>query len=153
MLKVVLRNVLEYDIKTAYEVFKPMHDNLSYSDIDSKVEYLRKPRYPDFKSFKEALDQINIFFIVNENEDKVVGYIILDVLNHGPAYINEIMVEREERKRGYGKKAIQALIEGLKEDKDIEVLRVISATMATDNFYSACNFRYIAGDVYEYRLK
>ena len=100
MLKVVLRNVLEYDIKTAYEIFKPMHDNLSYSDIDSKVEHLRKPRYPDFKSFKEALDQINIFFIVNENEDRVVGYIILDVLNHGPAYINEIMVEREERKRG-----------------------------------------------------
>ena len=152
MLKVDIRNVLDYGIESAYEIFKPMHENLCYSDMDSKWEILREPIFTDFKSFESALEYTNIFFIVlEESEEKIVGYIILDAFNSGAAQIKEIMIKPEERKHGYGRRAVKLLMEILKEDEDIKSLCVVSATMATDNFYSSCGFRYSSGNLYEYR--
>lgn len=90
---------------------------------------------------------------MKETEEKVVGYIILNAFNNGAAYIKEIMIKSEERRHGYGRRAVKELIEGLKEDEDFKLLKVISATMATDDFYSSCGFRYTSGDVYEHRLR
>lgn len=154
MLEVDLRNVLEYDIETAYEIFKPMHENLYYSDIDPDWKNPRTSKISNMKTFDDFLKDGNIFFIVlKENEEKVIGYIMLNVYFSGTAQIEEIMVKAEERRHGYARRAIKALCEGLKEDEEIERVVVISATMATDNFYSSCNFRYTKGDLYEYRLK
>lgn len=151
MLEVDLRNVLEYDIETAYGIFKPMHENLCYSDIDPKLERPRTRKIADFEAFNDFLKENNIFFIVLK--EKIVGYIMLSVFFNGTAQIEEIMVNSEERRHGYARKAIKVLIEGLKEDEEIKRLMVISATMATDNFYSSCGFRYNSGDMYEYRLR
>ncbi len=154
MVEVDIRNVLEYGIESAYEIFKPMHENLCYSDIDASLESPRKPIFPDFDSFKKALEETNIFFIVlKENKEKIVGYIILNAFNDGSAHIKEIMIKSEERRNCYGRRAVKKLIKILEEDEELTCLKVFSATIATDNFYSSCNFRYISGDTYEYRLR
>lgn len=151
MKEIDLRNALEYDIEVAYGIFKPLHENLCYSDLDSRWESLRKPKLSDFEAFNDFLKQDNIFFILLE--EKVIGYIMLKVYFSGTAQIEEIMIIAEERRHGYGRKAIKELIEGLKEDEEINSLVAISATMATDEFYSSCGFRYISGDKYEHRLR
>lgn len=154
MKEVDLRNVLEYDIEVAYGIFKPLHENLCYSEIDSSWEVPSKPIFADFNAFKNSLEETNIFFIVlKEKEERVIGYIILDVFNSGVAQIRQITIKSEERRYGYGRRAVKELIEGLKEDEDLKALTVISATMATDSFYSSCGFRYISGDTYERRLR
>lgn len=154
MLEVELRNVLESDLESAYEIFKQMHEKLCYSDINPDWEIPRKPLISDFDTFKETLDNTNIFFVdLKGDENKTVGYIILNVYTSGSASIQEIMIKPEERRKGYGRRSLKKLIEVLKEDDEIATVKVISATMATDNFYSSCNFRYTSGDLYEYRLR
>lgn len=153
-MNIELRNVLEYDVGKAYGVFKLLHENLSYSELDPAMEMERQPFITSKEAFVETLNDTNIFFIVlKETEEKVIGYIILPVFNNGIAQIKEIAIASEFKQKGYGKKAMKLLIEGLREDETISVIKVFSATIATDNFYSACNFRFTSGDTYEFKLR
>lgn len=154
MINLELRNVLEYGIIPAYEAFKELHENLSYSDTSDFPETPRQPLIKNIKEFDEFLKKSNIFFIVlKEEQERIVGYIILDVFNSsGEAKIQEMMVTKKERRRGIGRVAVKSLIDELKEDDTINCVRIFSATMATDNFWSACNFRYLSGDTYEYKF-
>lgn len=149
-----LRNAIEYDVEEAYKLFKPLHENVCYSELDPTMETKRTPFITSKEAFIETLKDTNIFFIVlKETEEKVIGYIILPVFNSGIAQIKEIMIAPELKQHGYGKKAVKLLIEGLREDETISIIKVFSATIATDNFYSACNFRFTSGDTYEFKLR
>lgn len=152
MVKIDLRNALEYDVTAGYAIFKPNHENLAYSDIDPKLEFPRTPSINTIQEYQKLLESSNLFFIVEETGNEV-GYIILDVTTDGTAKIQEMMVKKEFRGRRYGAKAIKALIQGLSEDEEIKEVTVFSATIATDNFYSSCDFRYVGGDTYKYQLK
>lgn len=154
MPEIELRNALEYGIEEAYKLFKPMHDGLCYSELNQNFEYPRTPFITSIEEFRENLSEDNIFFIVlKENNEKVIGYIMLSVFTSGVAQIREIMITPENRRHNYGRSAVRKLAEGLKEDEEIRKVKVISATIATDNFYSSCNFRWTEGDIYEFRLK
>lgn len=152
MVEVELRNALEYDVIDGYAIFKPDHENLSYLDISTELEVLRTPIIKNIQEYQKLLKNSNLFFIT-ESSGKEIGYIILDVGTDGTAKIQEMMVKKEFRGRGYAKKAIKILLEGLSEDDDIKEVTVFSATIATDCFYSSCGFRYEGGDTYKYQLK
>lgn len=152
MVDIELRNVLEYDAKTGYEIFMQDYIGLCYLDSSSTKQTPRKPEITNFVQYEEFLKQSNIFFIVS-SKDNEIGYIMLDVFNKGVAQIKEIAIRKEFRHKGYGKQAIKTLIRELKDDEDIKKIVVISATIDTDNFYSSCNFRFISGDMYEYVLR
>lgn len=154
MTKLELRNVLEYGgIIPAYEIFKPIHENVVYSDVPNSPQIIRRMAIKNVKEFDEFLKKSNIFFIfLDGNPDNIVGYIILDVFESGEAKIQEIVIKQEFRMQGFGRRAVKTLIEELKKDKTIKYVRIFSATMATDDFWSACNFRYLYGDTYEYAL-
>lgn len=152
MVEVDLRNALEYDALESYAIFKPNHENLCYSDIESEPQIQRTSFITSFEQYQKFLEESNIFFITTSEENEV-GYIILDVTTDGTARIREMMIKPEFRGCGYGKKAVKKLLEGLSEDEEIKVVTVFSATIATDNFYSSCNFRYESGDTYKYQLR
>lgn len=154
MTELELRNVLDYEEHKGYEIFKSMHERFKYSDIDPAYETVRAPIIKSFEEFKENLKQTNICFVVlKEDEEKVVGYIIFDVSKEGYAKIQEIVVKPENRRSGFGRKAIKQLIEILREDEEIAKVKVLSATISSDCFFSSCNFRYISEDTYEYKLR
>lgn len=135
-----------------YLEFMSMHEKVSYSDVDDKEEVFREPHIHSYEEYQAFIAESNIVFIVCE--DEVKGYIIFDVWDEKPitvAKIQEMVIKKEYRRSGYGKRAIKQLFTELSEN-DIDVVRVFSATIATDNFYSSCNFRYKSGDIYEYRL-
>lgn len=106
-MSVELRNVLEYDVEKAYEIFRPLHENVCYSELDPAMETKRTPFITSKEAFVETLKDTNIFFIVlKETEENVIGYIILPVFNNGIAQIKEIMIAPEFKQKGYGKKAM-----------------------------------------------
>ncbi len=141
--------------ESCYNEFKSMHENVCYSEIDSNLETQRPPIIRSFEEYQEFVKQTNIYFIIAENA--IVGYIIMDafydeMVRDNVCKIQEIVIKKEYRKQGYGRKAIKQLISELS-DTEYGIVRVFSATIATDNFYSSCNFRYVHGDTYEYRIK
>lgn len=150
---ILLRNVLENDTETAYQIFKPMHEGLCYLETDSSSEKPRSPKIKSYEEFCEKLEATNIFFVVLEETREIIGYIEFDVFQSGVAQINEIFIIPEQRRHGYGRSAVKELVEGLREDKEIKKIVVISATIATDNFYTSCRFRFTSGDMYELELK
>ena len=152
MVEIDLRSALEYDAEKGYAIFMRDYENLSYADYDSSDENPRTPEITSIEQYQKTLELSNIFFIISSEEGEV-GYIILDVYNSGTAQIKEIAVSKEHRRKRYGRRAIKKLIEGLSEDEEISEVVVISATIATDNFYSSCNFRYTSGDMYVYKLR
>lgn len=152
MVEIDLRNALEYDATAGYAIFRPDYETLCYSDIDTLPEVPRKPQITNFEQYQKFLEESNLFFILADNE-KEVGYIILDVTTSGTAQIKEMLVKKEFRGKGYGRRAVKKLLEELREDEEIKEVVVISATIATDCFYSACNFRYEVGDIYKYQLR
>lgn len=66
------------------------------------------------KSFEEALDNPNAFYVVAEEEGRVTGYcgayLILD-----EADVNQVAVDSSRRNQGIGKKLMEALLERLKQ--------------------------------------
>lgn len=141
--------------ESCYNEFKSMHEDVCYSEIDSSLEVKRKPIIKSFKEYQKCINETNMYFIVAENA--IVGYIIMDAfydekVKENVCKIQEIVIKKEYQKQGYGRKAIKQLITELS-GTEYGIVRVFSATIATDNFYSSCNFRYVYGDTYEYRLK
>jgi ribosomal protein S18 acetylase RimI-like enzyme len=131
-----------------YNVFKEMHENLSYSDSNSKLEVPRAPIIKSFEQYQKTLEQTNIYFIVYFCN--IIGYIIMDAYDD-TCKIQEMCIKPEYRRKGYGRMAIHELISQLKE-KEFKVVQVVSATMGTDDFYTSCRFQWKSGDTYEYRL-
>lgn len=66
------------------------------------------------KSFEEALDNPNAFYVVAEEEGRVAGYcgayLILD-----EADVNQVAVDSSRRNQGIGKKLMEALLERLEQ--------------------------------------
>lgn len=151
MIKVDLRNILEYEAKEGYDLFMKEYKDLCYSDSPPSREIPRTPQINSFEQYQEFLKESNIFFIIS-SEDEEIGYIILDVFNNGIAQIQEIAICEKYRRNGYGRKAIMELSENLKEDEDIKVIKVYSETIATDRFFDICGFYCVSEDIYEYKL-
>lgn len=133
-----------------YQVFKPMHENLSYIDVGSMPSYPRAPTITDYETFIKEIKQNNFFFI--DLNGQPIGYIILDAFNSGISQIREICIIPKYQRHGYGKEAIRQLVEILKADDTISVIKVISATIATDFFYKNCGFHFTTGDTFELQV-
>lgn len=136
-----------------YEQFDGMYQNFRYSEIDGKSI----PRNNAVLSTKDAylhyIDQEgNILFVVEECSGNVVGYFIMAWYEDGGAKINEMHIIESCQRKGYGKKAVKELIKLVKEE-GFKWIELMSYSIATDNFWSACNFRYIGrDDQYEFHI-
>ena len=152
MVEIDLRSAIEYEAENGYAIFMRHYENLCYLAENPSLESRREPAISSFEQYQKILEETNIIFIVS-SEDGEIGYLILDVYTSGTAQIKEIMVQRECRRQGYARRAIKLLLENLREDEEIREVTVISASIPTDNFYSSCNFRFVGGDQYTYRLR
>ena len=142
-----IRNMEKTEID--YKIFKSMYDNLSYIDIVHVSPVLRPSHFSTFEEFSEAISVGNFFFIVLDHIE--IGYIILDAYLSGVCKIKEFYIIPAYQHRGYGHLVMAQFIAELRKDSTLTVLKVISATIATDKFYTKCGFRYTHGDMYEFQ--
>lgn len=133
-----------------YKIFKSMYDNLSYIDIVHVPPVSRFSHFSTFEEFSNAIKTINFLFIVLDHIE--IGYIILDAYFNGVCQMKEIYIIPAYQRRGYGQQIMAQFIADLKKDNTLKVLKVISATIATDKFYTKCGFRFTCGDTYEFQL-
>lgn len=143
-----IRNMEKTEID--YKIFKSMYDNLSYIDIVHVPPFSRPSHFSTFEEFSKAVNTSNFFFIVLDHIE--IGYIILDAYINGVCQIKEIYIIPAYQHRGYGQQVMTQFIADLKKDSTLTVLKVISATIATDKFYTKCGFRFTCGDTYEFHL-
>lgn len=92
------------------------------------------------KSFEEALDNPNAFYVVAEEEGRVAGYcgayLILD-----EADVNQVAVDSSRRNQGIGKKLMEALLERLEQAGASAVtLEVRKSNQAAIALYESLGF-------------
>lgn len=92
------------------------------------------------KSFEEALDNPNAFYVVAEEEGQVAGYcgayLILD-----EADVNQVAVASSRRNQGIGRKVMEALLERLKQaGADAVTLEVRKSNRAAIALYESLGF-------------
>ncbi|MBO5397375.1 MAG: GNAT family N-acetyltransferase [Clostridia bacterium] len=143
-----IRNMEKTEID--YKIFKSMYDNLSYIDIVHVPPVSRSSHFSTFEEFSKSINTANFLFIVLDCIE--IGYIILDAYLSGVCQIREIYIIPAYQHRGYGQQVMAKFIADLKQDYSLKVLKVISATIATDKFYTKCGFRFAYGDTYEFQL-
>lgn len=137
-----------------YELFEGMYERMGYLEIDGATVRRIKGKLSTKEAYEEFLESKgDIMFINYEEIDQIIGYIVLSCYDDGGARIHEMYIEKEHQCRGYGKQVIKNLI-GLLKKEEIKWVELMSATIATDNFWSACNFRFTgSNDTYKYEIK
>lgn len=137
-----------------YSKFEEMYKNFRYAEIDGKMIPRSKLVLETKEKYMHYIDQEgNVLFIVEECSGNIVGYFIMAWYEDGGAKINEMHIVESCQRKGYGKKAVKELISLVKEE-GFKWIELMSYSIATDNFWSACNFRYIGrDDQYEFHIK
>lgn len=135
-----------------YNQFETMYKNFEYSEIEgqsfSRSEGVLKTQ-ADYTEY--ITEKGNILFV--ELDGTVIGYAILAWYEDGGVRIHEFHIIKEYQRKGYGKKAVKKLIELVK-NEGFKWLELMSFSIGTDCFWSACNFRYIGHDEqYEFHIK
>lgn len=95
------------------------------------------------RSINEIKEVIEYFFVSEEN-DKVVGCCALEIYNKKIAEIRSLVVEKEYREKGIGKKLISACLKKAKENNIYEVLSITDKI----NFFKKCGFDTCLNDQY-----
>lgn len=146
-MKIRVAKLTKGDFKAFYE----MHVLFRYAEYNPADELEREPVIKDYDDFMEYVQKEWIYFAVQDGE--VIGYAIITAFEDMSVKIEELYVSRKHQREGYGKKFVKKFIEFLKEN-DMKRVEVFSATIATDNFWSECNFRSVNGtEMYEYKIK
>ncbi len=120
-----------------YETFMAMHEKFSYVHEDG-TEFTRNPVVNDYEKFKICTQNEELF--IATLGDEVIGYAIACGYTDGVCKIKEIYVKPEVRRKGLGKKFVEQ-IEKVAQNEGFRKIQLNSVSMATDNFWSYCNFR------------
>ncbi len=120
-----------------YETFMEMHQSFAYIHEDETF-LERNPVIKDYESFKEHAQNEEIFVAMSEGQ--VIGYAIGYGYTEGVCKIHEIYVKPEARRRGVGRKFVEQ-IKQVAKNEGFRKIQLNSVSMATDNFWSSCNFR------------
>lgn len=137
-----------------YDLFEGMYKVFRYAEIDDKTIPRTSGTLTTFEAYLEYItNKGNILFIQEDGTDKVIGYFIMSWYEDGGARVNEMYITEDNQRKGYGKKAVKALIALVKEE-GFKWVELMSYSIATDNFWSACNFRYTgSNDEYKFHIK
>lgn len=139
---------------TDYELFDKLYKFFRYAEIDGKTIPRNNAELSSLETYLEYIrTKGNILFIQEEETNNVVGYFIMAWFDDGGARIREMYIAEEDQRKGYGKKAVKELIKLVKEE-GFKWVELMSYSIATDNFWSACNFRYTgSNDEYKFHIK
>ncbi len=117
-------------------------DESSISDMFYKL-------YPKIKIKKDPITinsiRASCFTLVAEDKEKITGFVIGTVITYGPCrygYIEELYVEDTARRKGTGKKLINALLQRF---KNLNTWAVFVMTVENDSiaqsFYKQMGFK------------
>lgn len=135
-----------------YEIFKEMHLNFRYAEIDCDGEMARKPVIKNYEDYFEYVENEWIYFAVTDS-DEVVGYVVFTAYEDMSLKIQEIYINKKSQRKGKGKKFVGKIIEMAK-DEGFKKIELFSATMATDAFWAHCSFRSVNGsEMFEYQIR
>lgn len=136
----------------AYEIFKQLHEKVSYSDIPGSSRRIRTPFIKSYEEYCQEVESESIIFIVEEWKEKVIGYALVKGFPNNLCKISEMYIDSDFQRVGNGRSAVNQIAELAKEEGFTRI-QVFSATMATDNFWFRCRFWPINNsDLYERRL-
>lgn len=126
-------NFLDYD-KNILELLNQL----------SIIGEVSRDNFNDFINKINNNDNIHIFVAENENKNKIIahGTIIFEnklIHSNGKvAHIEDIVIDKDERKNGLGKELINYLINFSKENNCYKI--ILDCKEELYNFYSKCGF-------------
>lgn len=116
-----IRKVRLEDLDEVFEVLNELYDNKIKYDIFSKI-------------YKEKLENINSYYIVAVEDNKIIGVLISEITHQlhrtkKSSFIEDLVVKKDYRNKGIGQLLIQ---EAIKYAKQIDC-EVIELTCYIDN--------------------
>lgn len=136
-----------------YEIFMNMHKTFAYSEPCPELKSIRPPVIKNKVEYEDFITQKgDIVFAIDDSEN-VVGYAILQWFEDMACKIQEIYIVEQYQGKHLGKQFVNTIKQVAKEGGFLTI-ELMSYSMATDNFWSACNFRYTgANDKYEFQIR
>lgn len=134
-----------------YKTFNQMHLAFRYAEINPNLEMERKPVIKDYEDYYIYAGNEWIYFAMKDGDE--IGYVVMTAYDDMSVKLEEVFICKKYQQKGNGKKFVKKIVEFLK-DNGMKKVEVFSATMATDAFWAACNFRSVNGsEMFEYEIK
>lgn len=123
MINLIIRQFEKSDFSTLLVLRIKFAQLEAELDSDTKLTLDVKDKLS--KETKESLDSDGFVFLVAESNGKILGYVSIHLYPEVPdiAYIGELFVRKEQRKKGVGKKLVEKAILNCK-SQGIEEVRL-----------------------------